>query len=137
MEFSLDESENPEKGAKLLKELVAFNASQVPPSGRKPFLISVEEHGSLKAGIQGYSHWGWLYVAHLWVEESKRGSGLGRELMKRAEGLAIERGCRKIWLDTFSFQALGFYESLGYRKFGELSDFPPGHTRFFLTKSLR
>jgi hypothetical protein len=39
-------------------------------------------------------------------------------------------------LDTFSFQARGFYEKLGYCVFGTLDDYPPGHSRFYLTKRL-
>jgi hypothetical protein len=56
--------------------------------------------------------------------------------MLKAESEAVNRGCASSWLDTFSFQARGFYEKLGYRVFGELCDNPPGHTRFFLKKSL-
>lgn len=136
MNFTLDDSEKPELGEKLVQELVRYNLSQVPPSAKKPFLISVEENGELMAGIQGFTHWGWMFIAHLWVSESARGTGVGKELMERAEKLALERECKKIWLDTFSFQALGFYESLGFRKFGELEDYPVGHMRHFLMKSL-
>ena len=56
--------------------------------------------------------------------------------MEQAEREAIRRGCRTIWLDTFTFQARGFYERLGYSVFGTLEDYPPGHSRFFLKKSL-
>ena len=41
-----------------------------------------------------------------------------------------------IWLDTFSFQARRFYEKLGYVVFGELPDYPAGHSRYFLQKRL-
>jgi hypothetical protein len=41
-----------------------------------------------------------------------------------------------VWLDTYSFQARGFYERLGYTVFGTINDYPPGHSRFFLTKTL-
>ena len=47
----------------------------------------------------------------------------------------LERGCHSAWVDTFSFQAPGFYRKLGYEVFGEL-DYPPGHKRFFLRKRL-
>ena len=39
------------------------------------------------------------------------------------------------WVDTFSFQAPGFYAKLGYREFGRL-DYPPDHQRIFLQKQL-
>jgi hypothetical protein len=45
--------------------------------------------------------------------------------MDRAEIRARERGCHSAWLDTFSFQARGFYEKLGYEEFGRLDCPPP------------
>jgi GNAT superfamily N-acetyltransferase len=64
-----------------------------------------------------------------------RGKGIGRELMRRAEALARERGCHSAWLDTFSFQSRRFYEKLGYEEFGRL-DYPPDHQRHFMRKRL-
>ena len=55
--------------------------------------------------------------------------------MGDAEMRALERGCHSAWVDTFSFQAPGFYPRLGYEVFGEL-DYPPGHKRIFLQKRL-
>ena len=55
--------------------------------------------------------------------------------MAAAEGRAIERGCHSSWVDTFSFQAPGFYPKLGYEPFGEL-DYPPDFKRVFLQKRL-
>jgi hypothetical protein len=49
---------------------------------------------------------------------------------------AANGGARSVHLDTYDFQALGFYKKLGYGVFGELDDYPPGHTRYFLTKPL-
>jgi len=52
------------------------------------------------------------------------------------EHAAKERGCTAAHLDTFSFQARPFYESLGYEVFGTLDDYPQGHQRFFMKKTL-
>jgi hypothetical protein len=38
--------------------------------------------------------------------------------------------------DTHDFQASPFYEGLGYVRFAELPDFPIGHSKIFLKKSL-
>jgi len=56
--------------------------------------------------------------------------------MQMAEREAVARGCRGAWLDTFDFQARGFYERLGYACFGEIPEYPIGHTRFFMKKDL-
>jgi hypothetical protein len=50
--------------------------------------------------------------------------------------VAARRGCTRAHLDTFSYQARPFYERLGYRVFGVLEDYPPGHRRCFLEKAL-
>ena len=46
--------------------------------------------------------------------------------MQLAEREAVQRGCHGAWLDTFEFQARGFYERLGYTCFGELPNYPAG-----------
>ena len=69
------------------------------------------------------------------VRDDLRRCGVGRELMAQAEARATERGCHSAWLDTFSFQARGFYEKLGYVEFGTL-DYPPMHKRHFMKKRL-
>jgi ribosomal protein S18 acetylase RimI-like enzyme len=79
---------------------------------------------------------GWMYVALLAVAPEARGTGLGRRLMAEAEAEAAARGLTGVWLDTFSFQAPGFYERLGYRVFGTLEDSPPGERRHFFAKRL-
>jgi hypothetical protein len=42
-------------------------------------------------------------------------------MLLQAEQEAKARGCRGAWLDTYSFQARGFYERLGYAVFGALT----------------
>ena len=56
--------------------------------------------------------------------------------MHEAEAEAVRRGCASAYLDTFDFQARPFYERLGYQLFGQLDDFPPGGSRYFLRKRL-
>jgi hypothetical protein len=56
--------------------------------------------------------------------------------MTKLEHHAWGRGCRGSSLDTFSFRAPDFYEAIGYRRFGELPDFPPGSHRLVVWKRL-
>ena len=55
--------------------------------------------------------------------------------MAQAEVRARERGCHSARLETFSFQALGFYEKLGYQDFARLG-YPPDHHKHFMRKRL-
>ena len=88
-------------------------------------------------GAVGYTQWEWLFIHYLWVCDELRGTGLGAQLLSTAEAEGRARGCGAAWLDTFSFQAPGFYQKLGYRQFAQLDDFPPGQARHFLWKPLR
>ena len=87
-------------------------------------------------GVIGETYWNWLYINLLWVKDELRGHGYGQRLLTMAEAEARQRGAQHAYLDTFSFQAPGFYKKHGYQVFGELQDFPPGHQRYFLTKQL-
>jgi GNAT superfamily N-acetyltransferase len=91
--------------------------------------------GELRAGLDGFTYAGCLFIRYLWVHAELRRSGVGRELMAAAEHQAHSLGCHSAWVDTFSFQAPGFYAKLGYREFGRL-DYPPDHQRIFLQKQL-
>lgn len=94
------------------------------------------EDGQVAGGLIGELQWGWLRIDILAVAEPLRGGGWGRRLVEEAERLAVAAGCHSAWVDTFSFQSPGFYLHLGYRRFGELADYPTGETRIFLAKRL-
>lgn len=128
--LSLRSVEDPAIAEALGAEVVAFG-----PREERPFSIRAEDGtGALTGGINGVTHWRWLYVRHLWVAESWRGRGLGRRLMEAAEDLARERGCLGLYLDTFDPAAVAFYQRLGYTTCGGLDEFPPGHRRTWLSK---
>jgi GNAT superfamily N-acetyltransferase len=116
--------------------LEAFNESRWPGHQKwRPLAVFARRRRTVVAGLAGETYSGWLFIRYLWVSEALRGKGVGRELMTAAEGRAVERGCHSAWVDTFSFQAPGFYQKLGYAPFGEL-DYPPDFKRIFLQKRL-
>lgn len=87
-------------------------------------------------GVICEQYWQWLYVNLMWIREPLRGQGYGAQLLNLAEEEARRRGAKHAYLDTFSFQAPAFYRRYGYQVFGELPNFPAGHTRYFLMKDL-
>ncbi len=121
----------------LLDNLVAFGDRFAPPRRYAPLSAALRDSsGGLRGGLLGATLWDWLQVDVLWVDDSLRRRGLGSQLLRLAEAHARASGCRFARADTFDFEARGFYEHHGYRVYGELSDFPAGHTQFHLCKSL-
>jgi hypothetical protein len=49
--------------------------------------------------------------------------------------IVIERFKNHAVLETFSFQARGFYERHGYHVYATLDGFPPGYQQLFLVNS--
>jgi ribosomal protein S18 acetylase RimI-like enzyme len=137
-QYRLRVEDEPEAAALevLPHALEDFNKSQWP--GHAPWrslAIFIRDAEMIVAGLSGETYCGWLVIKFLWVSDDLRRRGVGRELMAQAEARAVERGCHSAWLDTFSFQARGFYEKLGYEEFGTL-DYPPIHKRHFMKKLL-
>jgi GNAT superfamily N-acetyltransferase len=115
--------------------LVEFNAANGHPVDSRTLAVLLKDGGGeVVGGLWGSTNFGWLFVDFLFVPEECRGQDLGLRLMTTAEELARGRGCHGSWLTTFTFQARGFYEKLGFEVFGSL-DHPPGDVlRYFMRK---
>ncbi|GGE96410.1 GNAT family N-acetyltransferase [Sphingomonas prati] len=121
----------------ILAPLRAYNAAHAPATQHLPVaLVVTDEQGETIGGLWGKTGYDWLFVEYLVVPDALRGQGVGTELMQQAEAIARDRGCIGVWLDTFDFQARGFYEKLGYTVFGTIADHPIGGARHFLMKRL-
>ncbi|MCU6498356.1 GNAT family N-acetyltransferase [Rugamonas sp. A1-17] len=121
----------------LVKGLTEYNAAQANGDTPNYLLATVkDDSGKLVGGLLGATYLGWLQIQVVWLDDSVRGQGYGSELMTIAEREGLRRGCQNAFVETLSFQALPFYEKLGYSVFSRLADFPPGGARYALTKKL-
>jgi ribosomal protein S18 acetylase RimI-like enzyme len=92
--------------------------------------------GQPYAGLSGHTWGGAAEIRFLWVDESRRHSGVGSHVLRAAEEEARSRGCRKIVLSTHSFQAPDFYRKHGYVVAGECLDYPQGYRHILFEKLL-
>ena len=118
--------------------LLAFIVEHIgiePRSGSLNLFLR-DPPGQVIGGLLGGWRWGWLYVDKLWIHADYRKLGGGSRLLTAAEAQAAAAGCTDAVLDTFSFQARGFYERHGYVVYATLEGFPPGHRQFFFHKRL-
>jgi ribosomal protein S18 acetylase RimI-like enzyme len=143
LRFVLMDTANPRDRSYIHEQIKAFNDGASPHhqvvrnGGVQTLDIFIRDgEGHLCGGLIGATYWGWLEVEDLWLGSSLRGQGLGRRLVSMAEAEARARGCSRVWLRTFGFQAQGFYEMLGYRVVGVLEDYPPGDRLCWMRKEL-
>jgi len=120
-----------------LREWTRNKAAGFPTQVEFPLTIVVKDgQGKFVGGMWGEAFLGCLDIYFLWVEEEYRSQGVGSRIMQMAEKLAKEKGCRLLKLDTFDFQAPGFYEKLGFAEFGQVSYYPDGPAKCFFQKEI-
>jgi GNAT superfamily N-acetyltransferase len=95
-----------------------------------------DEQQTIQAGLSGWTWCGSCYISAVWVHKDLRGQGMGTKLLQAAEQEARRRGSQHIVLSSFSFQAPGFYQKLGYEGFAVLDEHPRSHQHYYLHKWL-
>ena len=120
-----------------LHDRLVESGQTLPESELSPFLLVVEsDAGDLDAACKGEIAFGSARISELWVSEARRGEGIGHALLEEAERLARENGCGRIHLETRSEGARRLYERVGYRVFGELSNYEGAQSFYYLEKPL-
>ena len=99
-------------------------------------LVRDDNSGAVVGGLLGHTSLGLLFLDLFYLPHDVRRSGLGGRIIALAEQEGRRRGCTAAFVYTVTFQAPGFYERHGYRRFGEIGCPPDGATRIFLAKPL-
>ena len=84
--------------------------------GFQPLAVFLrDESGTLVGGVWGQVNWNWVHIGLVWVAETLRGTGYGRQLITAMEHTAKERGCTSLQLNVVhanpsraSFDRIGF-----------------------------
>ncbi|WP_394201320.1 GNAT family N-acetyltransferase [Shewanella waksmanii] len=123
----------------IFEQLVAgvrrFNVANMGEERSQPLMVVVHnDEGELIGGVAGRTIYRNFLIEVVWVDKSYRGTGLGRQLMQRAETLAKSRHCVIAQLDTLGFQALDFYQKLGFEVIGEVPELSSSPARYFMLK---
>jgi ribosomal protein S18 acetylase RimI-like enzyme len=126
-----------EESAYLENSINKFNINLTGiPFGGAVAVLAYDEVNICIGGANGYQ-WGDAFsLSFLWIEEAWRGQNIGSQILRSIESQAVARGCSQIHLTTYDFQALGFYQKLGYEIVGTLENFPTPYTHYFLKKNL-
>ena len=128
---------DPQAAAAVSDGLAAYNAAVFRPSDTTTLDVLIHDDGGEPVGgLLGHTSYGLFFLDLFYLPEHLRGGGLGSRMIALAENEARRRGCSAAFVYTVTFQAPGFYERHGYRRFGEVPAPPDGATRIFLAKAL-
>ncbi|AGF56152.1 ribosomal protein S18 acetylase RimI-like enzyme [Clostridium saccharoperbutylacetonicum] len=137
MKFKVTDKIKKQDEETIFKNLLEYNLARIEDKNPKDLGVYLEdEKGEMIGGLIGNTHGNWLTIKFLWVSENVRGQSIGSKLLKKAEETAKERGCKYVFLDTFSFQAPEFYKKYGYEEKFVLEEYPIKGKRHYYTKTL-
>lgn len=139
--INITQQMNKKDSEYIRKKVIEHNLSKLPDYVKHPVknisFILRDDEGVILGGITGTVFWHHLHIDFLWVDESLRGRGYGKELLVKIEDVAREYKCNLIQLDTFSFQAPDFYQKYGYEVVGVIKEHPIKESQqFYLKKEL-
>lgn len=137
MNFRITNDGNQSDIDEIHNMLRAYNLSKREKSENIPLGVYYEdETGKKLAGLTGSTFGNWFCINYLFVSESLRNQGVGSNILISAENEARNRGCKYVFVDTFSFQAPAFYEKLSYRCVFSLTNYPYTEERHYYIKEL-
>jgi GNAT superfamily N-acetyltransferase len=97
--------------------------------------VAIEE-ASLAGAIVVERFWDALHVKYVYVDENYRGKGLGSRLMQHAFAYGDEQKCPFAFVETMSFQALEFYQKMGFELDFTRPGYAHGTSFHYLSKKL-
>ena len=108
--------------------------TEVKPSKDKYYNYGVYENNELIGGAVGTIRFGQYFLEELWVDEKYRGKNIGSTLIEKVEECAKSNRALGVRMETWNFQARGFYEKKGYKVYATFEDCPPGTIDYLLKK---
>lgn len=122
------------------QKVIEHNRNSLPEQQENVYgntsFIARDEAGEIIGGITGTYFWQMMHIDFLWVDPAQQGNGIAAKLIVKIEQHAHELKCRRVTVDTFSFQAPRFYRKQGFREFAILEDHPSGHSQHYFEKWL-
>ena len=133
----VDYTPSDEDNAVVREGLIVSNEKIIGERDKEFSIFLKNASGKVFGGIQVFFDSETIYIDTLWVEESLQKQGYGKKLLEAAEREAIKHGCIYCTVDTWDFQAEGFYLKNGYERIGELKNYWHEHSKLFLRKKFK
>lgn len=114
----------------------ALLKKQQPPIETFAFFVR-DDHETIIGGCNGAMYYDCLYIDQLWVNECSRRQGWGKQLLLASEQLGKEKRCRFSTIKTMDWEALEFYQKLGYDIEYQRTGYRNHSICYFLHKQLK
>lgn len=101
-----------------------------------PVAFTVYDGELFIGGVIVAIFWGALHIKTLFLDEAYRGQGVGRGLMEHAFQYAKAHDLPFAFVETMSFQALEFYQKLGFELEFTRPGYAHGTSLHYLRKAL-
>ncbi|KAF1299491.1 hypothetical protein BAU15_02285 [Enterococcus sp. JM4C] len=123
------------------EKLTEYNLAHKALTQKEEFVrfakVAKDQNEKVIGGVIAYSSMYQIgYIDTLWVDDAYRYKGIGRKLLTEVEQELADFGCENCHLDTYDFQAPGFYRKMGYQEFGQLRHEKANVTEYFFSKKL-
>ena len=135
LKFEIKDNPSSEEQKIIRDGIIGFNQSII---NDKPncFNIFVKQNEKIVGGAIIYQHRDALYIDVLWCMEECRRKGIGSKLMGMIESEAQNKSIKKLFVDTYAFQAQEFYKKHGFNIIGCAPEYLLGHDRIFMRKDI-
>ncbi|MEB3703078.1 GNAT family N-acetyltransferase [Candidatus Bealeia paramacronuclearis] len=137
IEIMLHENSFTPLDEEILKRLRDFNAPYFGSEKAQNFTLAAHENDVLIGGASGFIKQESCFLNVVFVDDSHRKKGQGQAFMKILEDFAKSKGCTKLDLETFEFQAPAFYEKIGFRVLTTTKNWLRGQTIYLMRKNLK
>lgn len=136
-ELKFKESASPEEQHVLMEGLSQEATKAKGLEKIIPFAFMIKDSkDTVLAGITGITYYGCLYIDMLWVHPDFRKKEWGMQLMHEAEKLGKKRKCGFASVTAMDWEALSFYQKLGYEIEFERKGYDKDSKMYVLRKPL-
>lgn len=120
------------------RHLIEHNVSSSDIASEEDIVVSATKPDGEVIGGVSATLWGaCLEIKFIWVSDHERGHRIGSRLMQELERTSRSKGCRRVLVDTYSFQAPSFYINQGYRECFRVDGYSTGNiSKIFFMKEL-
>lgn len=139
-EYSMQYKElaSPEDESMLLEGMFAEAESAKGMSKITPYAFLIkDDKGTVLAGVKGSSYFGCLFIDIIWVDPEFRHREWGTQLMHAAEEQGKKRKCSFSSINIMDWEALEFYQKLGYEIECVRKGFENDSTMYVLRKTFK